>query len=80
LGAIFNQIASKTPENQGFPGFCILIRQTGSTSARGAALACQKSPHRTFLTALSAKHFERFQNAVTESLDIPRLSTAVYPI
>ena len=30
--------------------------------------ACQKNPYRTFLTALSAEHFESFQNAVAESL------------
>jgi len=42
--------------------------------------ACQKSPVRTFLTALSAEHFESVQNAITESLDVSRLSTAVYPI
>ena len=42
--------------------------------------ACQKSPYRTFLPALSAEHSERVQNAVAESLDISRLSTAVYPI
>jgi len=30
--------------------------------------ACQKSPHRTFLTALSAGHIESVQNAVAESL------------
>ena len=42
--------------------------------------ACQRSPVRTFLTALSAEHFESVQNAITESLDITMLSTAVYPI
>ena len=40
----------------------------------------KKVPARTFLTALSAAHFEGVQNAVAESLDISRLSTAVYPI
>jgi len=49
-------------------------------AALALSSACQKSPHRTFLSALSAEHFERFQNAVTESLDVSRLSTAVYPI
>jgi len=49
-------------------------------SGKPDAAACQKSPYRTFLTALSAEHFESIQNAVTESLDISRLSTAVYPI
>ena len=42
--------------------------------------ACQKSPVRTFLPTLSAEHFERVQNVVTESLEVSRLSTAVYPI
>jgi len=42
--------------------------------------ACQNSPVRTLLTALSAEHFESIQNAVTESLETSRLSTAVYPI
>jgi len=40
----------------------------------------KKSPYKTFFTALSAEHFESVQNAFTESLDKPRLSTAVYPI
>jgi len=34
----------------------------------------------TFLTALSAEHFESIQNAIIESLDVSRLSTAVYLI
>ena len=51
-----------------------------SISGREGAPACQKSPFRTFLTALSAEHFESVQNAVAESLDISSLSTAVYPI
>ena len=40
---------------------------TSSVTARQLP-ACQKSPYRTFLTALSAGHFESVQNAVTESL------------
>ncbi len=54
--------------------------EPGLTELKPGCTACQKSPHRTFLTALSAEHFESVQNAVTESLDISRLSTAVYPI
>ena len=40
----------------------------------------KKVPCGTFLTALSAEHFERVQNAISKSLAIARLLAAVYLI
>ena len=45
-----------------------------------ASSSLSKKSLQDFFDKLSAEHFERVQNAVTESLEISRLPTAVYPI
>ena len=51
-----------------------------SSDCEERALGLSKKSLQDFFDKLETEHFERVQNAVTESLDISRLSTAVYPI
>ena len=51
-----------------------------SARLRRALQLVKKVPYGAFLTALSAEHFERVQNAISKNLAIARFLAAVYLI
>ena len=55
-------------------------KNAGRAAHRAALQLVKKVSCGTFLTALSAEHFERVQNAISKNLDIARFLAAVYLI